>query len=140
MSGRYLEILAIQRPFPIGNDALLRSMFSLNFRAKAASPIDNWEEDIVTLLQNVVVGITIELGNNAWIGRDVEVPAGDGPFINFIDTGGRAPDFTQNNTGIENLSMQIVVRGNDFVLARTWALTIYETLNNQRNVTIVEME
>ena len=43
MATRYVEVLAIQRPFPIGLDEANRVMFSCNFDALAAAPVGSFD-------------------------------------------------------------------------------------------------
>ncbi len=130
---RYLEILAVQRPFPFGVDSNNRVMFSVNFEAEAASPVNAWEEEIVSLLQ---AAGQATLGQDTFIGPNMDLGAGDGPFINVIDTGGGAPKQTHNNDTYERLTVQIVIRAKNFLTARTRALAVWRTLHGVRNTTV----
>lgn len=133
---RYIEILAMQRPFPIGLDEQGREMFSVNFEAQGVGSITRWEEDIIKVLSDSGLVTSSGANINVFVGRGITVPAGSGPFINVIDTGGRSSDETHNGDRYENLSVQVIVRSNSFVATRTRALAIYEELHGLRDVTI----
>jgi len=133
MSTRYLEILALQRPFPFNTDANNRIMFSVNFEALAAAPSDDWEQELVKLL--TTAGLAT-FGTDTFIGPGSDPPSGAGPYITIIDTGGRAPDETHNGSIYERLSAQIVIRAVDYQVARTRALAVWRELHGQRNVTV----
>jgi hypothetical protein len=131
---RYLEILARQRPFPFALDEHERVMFSCNFDALAAAPVAGYEEGLVAYLAS---GSLAALGTDAFIGRKAVIPAGAGPYVSIVDTGGRTPDRTHNQDIAERLSFQIVVRGLSHTAARDRALAIWRRLDGLRNVTIV---
>jgi len=132
MSGRYLEILSRQRPFPFNIDEHGRVMFSCNYDAMAAEEIATFEEDIVLLL--TPLGLTT-LGVDTFIGPAAVIPAGVGPFITIIDTGGAFRDETHNGDVYERLSCQIAVRARSFVVARERSLAIWRALSGLRNIT-----
>lgn len=132
-STRYLQILAVQRPFGIGLDDASRPMLSVNFEAEAAAPVNSWEEDLVAVLEGEGLAT---LGTDTFIGRAASVPQGSGPFVSVIDTGGSAPYATHNGDLYENLSAQIVVRAATYTAARTRALAIWRALEGRRNLLI----
>lgn len=136
---RYLELLANQRPFPFNVDESLRTMFSCNFSALAEAPTADWEGEILKVI--VDAGLAVKpnppsVVGNIWIGPAATIPAGDGPFIQIIDTGGRPPDYTHDGAKYERLSCQIVVRSKSFAAGRTRALAIWRALDGKRNVTL----
>lgn len=131
---RYLEILARQRPFPFALDEHERVMFSCNFDAMAAAPVDTFEEDIA---ERILAPLNLAtLGVDTFIGRRAVIPKGAGPYVSIIDTGGRTPDRTHNQDIAERLSFQIVVRGASHVTARSRALAIWRALDGIRNTVV----
>ncbi len=138
---RYLEILAIQRPFDFNVDENNRIMFSCNFEAMAESLVDTWEKEIAKLISDASLG-TLWNGTTGdmFIGQAsvIQPPGGDGPFITLIDTGGTAPVSIHNSqdAAYEKLSLQVVVRGKDYYTARDRALAIWRLLDGQREVTV----
>lgn len=134
---RYLSIQSVQRPFPIGRDAIEFETFSVNFQAIADSPVDQWEEELIAIL--AAEGLATS-GTDAFIGRSVNISdlSGDGPHIIVIDTGGTAPIEAHGPSGslYERLSAQIIVRARDYTVARTRALAIWRALHGVRNETV----
>lgn len=133
MSTRYLEILAAQRPFPAYVDENGRVAFSINFECEAAAPVGDFEREIVKLLSNAGLAT---LGTDTFIGPDAVFPDGDGPFISLTDTGGSSPIETHDEQKYERLSIQVVVRAEDYEAARGRALAIWRELDGKRNVTV----
>lgn len=138
---RYVEILAIQRPFPFNSDENRRVMFSVNFRALAAAPVEQWDEEIVKVLidAGASTGLrhpTTNPTGDAFSGPTAILPSTAGPFISLIDTGGTAPLETHNSDRYERLSVQIVVRALDYKAARTRALAVWRALDGLRNQTV----
>lgn len=129
----YLEILALQRPFPIGVDENQRVMFSVNFEAIAAANVNQWEEEIADVLTDASLAT---LGTDTFIGPLAVWPTGAGPYTNILDTGGSSPDETHNGDTYENLSAQIVVKATSYTTARTRALAIWRALDGVRNQTV----
>ncbi len=126
---RYLEILAVQRPFPIGADENQRTMFSMNFHAVAAQPVAKFEEEIARVLFDAGLAV---LGTNATIGPIATMKTTD-PSIHIMDTGGMFPLETHNGGKYERLSCQIIVRSANYFTARTRALAIWRALDGLRN-------
>lgn len=131
---RYLEIVADQDPFPAGVDTNSRTMFACNYSCMAANPVAKFEEEIARILFDA--GLLV-LGTNCWIGPDARVPAGDGPFITLINTGGTSPIETHNGDKYRRMSIQIVVRALTYQVARTRARAIWDELDGKRNFTVV---
>lgn len=135
MSTRYLEILAVQSPFPIGEDDNSRVVFSANYRSRAAYPVSTFEEDIYSFLYslNLIGG----LGNTTFIGPRGVIPnTGPGPYTEIIRTSGTSPDETHNGDKYENLTLQIIVRAQTYTLARNTSLAIWRALDGQRDLVI----
>jgi hypothetical protein len=78
-------------------------------------------------------------GVDIFIGSGSVVPAGDGPYISLVETGGTSASKTQNDTGTERPSAQIVARATNPVLARAKLKLAYDALggvNDLYNVTL----
>ncbi len=137
---RYLEILATQRPFSFNSDDNQRVMFSVNFSAMAAAPVDAWEEELVKVLIDAGASTGIRSGANptgdAFVGPTALLPTTGGPFLNINDTGGLAPDETHDSKKYERLSAQIVIRHLSYTAARTRALAVWRALDGLRNQTV----
>lgn len=129
----YIEILAVQRPFPVTEDENNRTLFSVNFLATSHGAVSEWEEDVVRIC--VTAGVPLVLDVDTFIGRK-KVPDGAGPFTSVIDTGGTAPLETHDGDRMERLSAQLIVRG-AYPAARLRAQQIYDALDGTRNVTVV---
>lgn len=132
---RYLSIEAVQRPFAIGLDDLQRVMFSVNFQAIAAAPVNQWEEEIIKILNTAGLATS---GTDTFIGPAVALPTGNGPYITVLDSGGTAPIQAHGATGslYERLSAQVVVRAKSYTVARTRALAVWRALHGVRNLTV----
>lgn len=130
---RYLEILAVQRPFQFDVDANKRVMFSANYQALAAAPVADWEREVYKLINTAGLGT---LGTDTFISAAETLPVGDGPYVQILDSGGRATDETHGAARYERLSVQIVVTAKDYLAGRTRALAIWRVLDGQRNITV----
>lgn len=130
MPSHYLEILAIQRPFPIdiGDDA--RIMFSGNYRATAYSPVADWPIDIVKIL--VAAGVA-QANVDIFIGAVATLPAGDSAYTTIFETGGMAPEETHNGGKYERMTAQLLTRASNYATARDKAFAIYNALDGIRN-------
>lgn len=133
---RYLTILSVQRPFPVGTDSNDRAMWSCNYQAMAAEPVDKFEEEIGRVLFDAGLAV---IGTNTTIGPAATIPAnfsGDGPFMNIIDTGGFGPFENHDGGKYERMSFQIIVRAKNRQAARTRALAIWRVLDGNRNLEV----
>lgn len=131
---RYLSILANQRPFPFSVDEHNRVVFSVNFRASAAAPVDEWEEELAQVL--IDGGIATAIGTDVFVGEKVTIPNGAGPYIQIGDTGGVEPQETHDGSRYEQLSAQITIRALSYRTARTRALAVWRALDGLRNSTV----
>ncbi len=78
-------------------------------------------------------------GTNIFIGAKAVIPTGDGPYLSLIETGGSGSAKTQNDTGTQRPSMQLVARAITEPLARTMLKAAYDALggvNGLYNTTI----
>lgn len=130
----YLEVLSVQRPFSIGSDDAGRALYSFNFIATARQPIAKFEEEIGRLIFDANEGT---FGTDMFIGPNVSLPTGAGPYTTIIDTGGTSPLETHDGSKYERMSCQIVVRATNRQAARTRALAIWRALDGRRNLTVV---
>lgn len=130
---RYIEILAVQRPFPFNVDSRDRVMFSMNFTAQADSNVDEWEEELAQIIVDAGDGT---LDTDLFIGPEAPIPTGDGPYITIIDTGGQEQVETHDGITYERLSAQIVVRAQSYKTARTRALAVWRDIHGTRGQTI----
>lgn len=132
MSNRYIEILAIQNPFPLGLDENNRTKFACNFNLKSDG-LTNFEEDVAKLISDAGFGTR---NVDIFIGPDAKIPGGDGPYITIIGYGGGGPDETHNNDVYPNQSFQIAVRATNYRAARQRAYDVWNSLHGQRNITV----
>jgi hypothetical protein len=130
---KYLEILAVQRPFSVGVDEQDRTMFSANYEALAKAPVNQWEEEIVKILSTAGLAT---LGTDTFVGQAAAVPTGNGPFLLVLDSGGTTPLETHGSSVYERLSAQLVVRAKSYAVARTRALACWRALHGVRNQTV----
>jgi hypothetical protein len=130
---RYVEILALQRPFPYDVDGLRRTLFSCNYTALAAAPVTSWADEVVRLIELAGLGT---YGSDIFIGPSLDAPAGDGPYVHVVDTGGIPPNETHNGDKYERLSVQIIVRAADALAGETRAVAIWRALDGRRNLTV----
>ena len=77
-------------------------------------------------------------GANIIAGSKGVVPDGDGPYLSIIETGGTAPLRVHNEAGahVQRPSAQILVRGKNYVAARTMARNAYTALDGVVNTTL----
>lgn len=129
----YLEIIAIQRPFPYMVDENQRTCYSCNFSARARGPIAKLEEEIGKLIYDAGYGV---FGTDMWVGPKSVAPTGPGPYVQIFDTGGMPSDITHQGDKYENLSFQIIVRALNTQAGRTRALAIWNALDGRRNFTV----
>lgn len=131
---RYLEILSVQRPFPIGVDENQREMFSVNFNAVAAAPVNQFEEELAKVV--IDAGLATAIGTDVFLGPKAVLPTGNGPYIQFLDSGGTSPDQTHNGDKYERLSVQVVIRAKSTSTGRTRALAVWRALEGLHNTTL----
>lgn len=62
------------------------------------------------------------------------VPAGDGPYMVIIETGGSGPDRTQNNTATQRPTAQISVRATSYPIARAMLYAAYNALGGPNGI------
>lgn len=130
---RYLEILSVGAPEQFNVDENDRAMYSINFEAKAAAPVDAFEEEMAKIISDAGLGT---LNVDMFLGRKREVPTGDGPYVQVIDTGGAPPMETRNADMYERKTCQIVVRAKVTKDARTRANAVWRAIDPTRNTTV----
>lgn len=92
-------------------------------------------DDIVTVLSAASLGA---VGTDIFIGARAAIPAGDGPYLSLIETGGTAPMERHDHVGTpyQQPSMQLVARAKGATVARIRARAAYNALVGIRNQTI----
>lgn len=130
---RYIEILAVQRPFAFNTDANGRTLFSVNFNALGRAPVVSFEKEIAKVISDAGHGT---LNVDLFIGPLAPIPIGDGPYTTIINTGGVIPDETHNGGRYERLSFQLVIRALSYEIADARALNIWRTLDGKRNIDV----
>ena len=130
---KYLSITANQRPAQIGADENNRVVFSVNFSAMAQAPVEQWEEEIVKVLNTAGLAT---LGTDTFVGPTATIPTGNGPYLSIMDTGGTAPVETHDGLTYERLSVQVLIRALSYTIARTRALAVWRALKAVRNQTV----
>lgn len=71
------------------------------------------------------------IGVNLFLSSKAQIPAGDGPFISLIETGGTAPERTQNTISppaYQRPRAQVVVRAKTYPVAEATARLAYDAL------------
>lgn len=137
MATRYIWVLGVQsEPFPIGEDVSRRPMFSCNYEARADSTPDiSSANDFISIINAVTPGL-LTLGTDAFIGPVAPIPDGDGPYTQFLSTGGSATDETHNGDEYPNITVQVVVRGKSYTGALTRIRAIHAILHGTRNASV----
>ncbi len=136
MPTRYVDILAISTPFPIGLDTNGRTQFSCNYVATCVSPNDDFKNEILRLISDASLGTK---GTNLFVGRFAKIPIGDGPYVQFIETTGFPPLETHNGSKYLRRGFQIIVVAAVYSVAETRANAIWQTLDGVRNETITPL-
>lgn len=85
--------------------------------------------DLIVLLQSAGLGLIY--GTNLFKGPKAKIPAGDGPFVSLIRTGGLGSEGTHNSVDVpayERPTAQIIVRATNYDDAETMAQQLYDFL------------
>jgi hypothetical protein len=90
--------------------------------------------DIKDVLVAAGVGTFTGSNINIFIGSKAEIPAGDGPFIVLIETGGSGSSRTQGGSSTEHPSAQISVRATTSPVARDKLLEIRDVLGGDNGL------
>jgi len=132
--GTYLSIAAIQPPFDIGTDAASRQLFSCNFLVRSAGDPSFLLEDMVSILADAglgIFGLTLFIG-----GMGLTFPAGDGPFVNLLRTGGAATSITHDALRYPIYTFQLITRGASYPETDARARACHLALDGQYNLTV----
>ena len=138
MSTRYIWILGVQsEPFPIGEDVSRRPMFSMNYETRTDSAPDiSSANDLIAIVNAASPGL-LTLGTDTFIGPTAPIPPdGDGPYVQFLPTGGTAANQTHNGDNYPNPTVQVVVRGRSYAGALTRIRLIHSILHSTRNAVV----
>lgn len=131
----YREIFPVQEPFDLGLDETGRPRVAFNIRA-IKKPSSTFAEEIVSILVTAGVGVS---GTNIFVSSKVSVPAGAGPYLSIIETGGTAPLRKHNSVNTPDFqrpSAQIVARASSYSSARSKAYAAYNALVGIRNTSV----
>lgn len=137
----YVSIVARQAPFPFNTDDANRVMFSVNFDVHLQGPSTALEKEVRKVLVDAGLVTLPNPGGgivgDVWIGPQVTVPTGAGPYVQILGQGGFPTDETHNGGRYEHPGLQIVVRGDDYEETSTRINAIWRALDGLRNTTIV---
>jgi len=89
--------------------------------------------DLATILTGANVAV---LGTSLFLGLTAVIPAGDGPFLSVVMTGGSGPEGTHNAVGLpayQRPTAQIIARGASTPAAEALAIAAYTALWAVRN-------
>jgi hypothetical protein len=77
-------------------------------------------------------------GSNIFLGSKAIIPTGVGPYLSVIETGGSAPTRIHNVPGAhtQRPTAQVLVRGSNYLTARTMAKAAYAALDGIFNTTL----
>lgn len=128
----YIHILARQSPFEYGKDPLGRVLFSCNYDCRARHPVTSFIHEMVKLLVDNGLGVS---GSTLFVGPQVNIPSGDGPYITLKQTGGFAPD-ESHDTKFLNLGLQTIITSLDYDLGDVKAKSIHSLLDGKRSFTV----
>lgn len=92
-------------------------------------------DEIAAKLVGAGVGV---LGTNIFLGSGALIPAGAGPFMTIIETGGSAPTRVQNkaSASTQRPTAQIAVRATSYATARAMSKAAYDALDGTFNATL----
>ncbi len=93
-------------------------------------------DEIAARLTAQGVGV---VGTSIFLSSKSVIPAGAGPYLTIVETGGSGSAKTQNNTATERPTAQLTARGASYPSARTMLAAAYTALggaNGLHNVTL----
>lgn len=131
----YLQIADQQPPFDTGVlDAQSRAMWTFNVLATKV-PSASFQKEIVNLLVAAGVGVW---GVNIFNSSKAVIPAGAGPYLSVVASGGTTGLRTQNRLGpsYERATVQITVRGSSAAAAEAMCRAAYAALVVVRNTAV----
>jgi len=82
-------------------------------------------DEIAARLQSQGVGT---LNTSIFLSSAAKIPAGTGPYLSIKETGGTRSAKTQNNTGTQKPSAQLLARAQAYPIARAMLKAAYEAL------------
>lgn len=132
---RFMEINAVQSPFPIGNDTSGRAQISFNALCRIVGAQTKLEEAVCKLIQDAGLAT---LGTNMWFGSIAQLPENaPGPFVSVEAGGGLSSVHAHNvNTKQVRPSIHIITRASGYVAARDKADAIHLLLDGKHNLTV----
>lgn len=131
---RFMEINAVQSPFPIGNDTSGRAQISFNALCRIVGAQAKLEEAVCKIIQDAGLAT---LGTNMWFGSIAQLPDNaPGPFVSVLAGGGLSSVQAHNNTKEIRPSVQVITRATGYVAARDKADLIHSLLDGRHNITV----
>lgn len=131
----YRDINPLQSPFDMGLDP--RGMPKVGFNIRCVKGASNtFLEELMTILETASVGTR---GTNMFAGSKATIPAGAGPYLSVVETGGTDPERVHNQVwppSAERPNAQVVVRALNYETARLMARAAWDALGAVRNATI----
>lgn len=93
-------------------------------------------EEVTNVLEAAGVGVS---NTNIFHGTKVQIPVGDGPYLQIRETGGTTPLRIQNSIApqYQRPAAQLVAIALDYVVARLMARAAYNALAVVRNTSIL---
>jgi len=82
-------------------------------------------DEIVARLESQSVGT---FNVNIFVSPKPAIPLGDGPYLSIAETGGTTSMKTQNNTGVQRPTAQLVARAKYYLIARGMLKLAYDAL------------
>lgn len=70
-------------------------------------------------------------GTSIFLGAKAVIPAGAGPYLTLVDTGGSGSVKTHNNSSIERPTAQLCARATDYATAKAFLIAALAALGGQ---------
>jgi len=131
VSVRWVNTKPLQDVFDMGKDPIGRPTAGFNILI-LKQPSDSLELEVAAVLQGASVAT---FGENMFAGSDVEIPAGEGPFLSVIATGGLQPIRTHTSK-YRYPAVQVSVMAEDYLAAVVMANAAFAVLEDVQNADV----
>lgn len=133
----YLNFPLLQEPFDLGIDDISRQRFAFNLIVEKTAS-QTFLEELAAIIVAASVGVVAGKNRNIFLTQSVSIPAGDGPYLSIIDTGGPGGIKIQNQKApaYQRPGAQIVARAKAPKAARDMAFAAYTAFANVVNQTV----
>lgn len=74
------------------------------------------------------------IGSNIFLGSKAVIPAGDGPYLSLIETGGSGPARTHNGEPVTRPTAQVLCRAKSYTVARGKLKDAYNALGGAQGL------